>query len=240
MFFPEHWRLFLEWLSVTDLNDLHAACTPNLMVTTWWLTRYGTGRLWTPWFIRFTFEKGWYSLYTNFPNLEAFATSYREAGLNFNETRGPMNPLVNQLEPSVHLQFIRDPPLYDFHFTRIYRPDLLSIRSNLWHKNYFFNQCHILDKDIPKSKLATVKLSSDNKKQQEVSTKSKKQETSTRDMRPLPVRANDEVLLSPSANCLKLFLLFEMVSVLPIIIVVVALTFFLTRKRSGRRKHYKR
>ena len=239
VFFPEHWRTFLQWLREINLEDMHAACTPNLMVTEWWLARYRTGRLWTSWFIRFTFEKGWYSLYTNFPNREAFAISYREAGLNFNTTRGPMNALISELQPPIHLKFTKNPPLYDFHFIRIYQPGLLSIRSYLWHPNYFFNQCHIVEKEIVTKKTTTIKLSTSSKKN-DVTVAKKKSEPDTSNVRIIPARTVDDDPLSPSANCLKLFLLFEMVSVLPIIIIVIALTFFLTRKRGGRRRPLKR
>lgn len=216
------------------MNDVHAACTPNLMVTDWWVTRYGTGRLWTPWFVRFTFEKGWYSLYTNFPNRESFATSYREAGLNFNTTRGPMNPLITELQPSIHLKFTRNLPLYDFHFNRIYRPGILSIRSNLWHPKHFFNQCHVLEKDVVTKKTTPTKLYTAAKRVDKI--KEKVGEPVIAHDSVVTARVIDNDPFAPSNNCLKLFLLFEMVSVLPIIIIVIALTFFLTRKRSGRRK----
>lgn len=139
--------MFLQWIATVRLDDMQAACTPNLLLTKWWVDRHLAGRVWTPWFVRFVYEKGWYSLYSNFPNRESFATSYREGGLNFNTTRGPMNSLVEQFQPSVHLNFTHNPPLFDYHFTRIYQPDLLSIRSNLWHRNFFTNQCFLIEKD---------------------------------------------------------------------------------------------
>ncbi|CAF4706202.1 unnamed protein product, partial [Rotaria socialis] len=84
VFFPEHWHAFLKWIAAVKIDDMEAGCTPSGLVSTqWWMERYRTGRIWETWFIRFSFERGWYSLYTNFPNREAFAVSYRESGLNF-------------------------------------------------------------------------------------------------------------------------------------------------------------
>ncbi|CAF2971171.1 unnamed protein product, partial [Rotaria sp. Silwood2] len=99
--------------------------------------------MWTPWFIRFAFERGWYSLYTNFPNKKAFAISYREAGLNFNRTWGPMNSLVTKLEPSLHFNFTSKLPIFDFHFANIEQAALLAFRSSLWHPTHFVNQCYV-------------------------------------------------------------------------------------------------
>ena len=145
MFFPKHWSAFLEWLRTKNIEELRSACTPGLLSTEWWVQRRFE-KMWTPWFIRFTFERGWYSLYTNFPNQESFAINYREAGLNFNQTKGPMNKLVTELNPAVHFNFTRNPPIFDFHFSSIEKSNLLSIRSNLWHPTNFINQCFTVKK----------------------------------------------------------------------------------------------
>lgn len=103
--------------------------------------------MWTPWFIRFVFEKGWYSLYTNLPNREAFAVSYREAGLNFNDTRGPMNVLVSKLDPNIHFSFQKNLHVFDYHMRLVADPTLLNVRSKLWHKNQLTDQCMIGNAD---------------------------------------------------------------------------------------------
>lgn len=155
VFFPEHWLAFLNWLETVNIEDLRAACTPgNFISTEWWVQR-GHAKMWTPWFIRFAFERGWYSLYTNFPKQEAFAINYREAGLNFNTTRGPMNSLVTKLEPSFHFNFTKDLPIFDFHFAKVEKASLLAFRSSLWHPTYFVNQCYTRAK---KSNISTIRI----------------------------------------------------------------------------------
>ena len=239
MFFPNHWRAFLQWMATVSLDNMEAACTPNLLLTKWWVERYRTGRVWTPWFVRFVFEKGWYSLYTNFPNRESFATSYREGGLNFNTTRGPMNSLIQQFLPSVHLNFTRTPPIFDYHFNRIHQPALLGIRSNLWHRRFFPNQCFIVEKDdSSKPGAALGLLSPRSKSASAIPSKSVKLQTpKVEKMRAVLV---DNDLSPPSMKKLEPILLSYLVPHFPPIALVILLLFLATRRRIRRRRKIKK
>ena len=221
------------------MKSMEAACTPNLLLVQWWLERHLTGRMWTPWFIRFAFEQGWYSLYTNFPEREAFAVSYREAGLNFNITHGPMNPLIEIIDPLLHLNFNQTLPIFDFHFKEVPNPSMLSIRSNLWHQKHFFNQCHIVEKESkektsPKTQPTSMEKTTQQSNNNELPTSN----ATTSGPMSKDVASRESPTIS--RGCFKLFLLFEIVSVVPIVSIVIVLTLFLTRKRNGRRKILKR
>ena len=234
VFFPKHWQMFLKWMSSMKLDDVQSGCTPCLMSTEWWMTRYNTGRMWTPWFIRFAFQQGWYSLYTNFNNRQAFAVSYRESGLNFNDTRGPMNPLLQHFQPNIHLQFIRNPPIYDYFFNEIEQPDLLSIRSNLWNHKYFLNQCHKTDKQQTRSKTTTTTIKSSTRSIHQTSIANKNIHYIHANL----IQNHHSIPFSSSA-CFKWFLFFELMFVLPIVIIFIGFFYlFHRKKRFHRRKHY--
>lgn len=243
IFFPAHWHAFLEWIKTVRLDDMQAGCTPSgLLSTQWWVERHLTGRMWTQWFIRFAFERGWYSLYTNFPDREAFAINYRESGLNFNTTRGPMNPLVEKLQAHVHFNFTTDPPIFDYHFTRLDQPTLLALRSHLWHRSHFVNQCSKIEnnndfKSTTKRKLIHSSL------KQTVTTPSamRRAKSVTHITRNAETRLAEDVPLLPSSVCLKWFLLFEIIFVFPISTSTILLVCLMRRKRAtSRRKMHRK
>ncbi|CAF4405830.1 unnamed protein product [Rotaria socialis] len=242
VFFPEHWHAFLKWIATVKLDDMQAGCTPSGLVSTqWWMERYRTGRIWETWFIRFSFERGWYSLYTNFPNREAFAVSYRESGLNFNKTRGPMNPLVKYFQPHIHLNFTKNPPIFDFHFTRINPSTLLTIRSNLWHRHHFVNQCHIVDNNshLENTTKTTTNLLSPNHKKISVTNPKRNESNTNASKHDQEHLAVDPILLS-SLKYFEQFLLLQAIFIFIIAVAVAWLCRMKHRKSSSRRKQFRK
>ncbi|CAF4327135.1 unnamed protein product, partial [Rotaria magnacalcarata] len=235
VFFPEHWRAFLEWITTIKIENIEEGCTPGgLLSTQWWVSRHLAGRMWTHWFIRFVYERGWYSLYTNFPNREALIVCYRESGLNFNVTRGPMNPIVEHLQSNVHLNFTKHLPVFDYHFSLIDQPALLSIRHNLWHRHYFINQCRIIEEN---HKVAPKLI----KPKSNTPTHIKGVENKTRIIRSIHNPLLEEVTLPPSSDCFKWFLLFELIFVFPVVLLIVLGACVINRKKhTSRRKPFSR
>lgn len=148
LFFPRHWKTFLKWLeekkvhtsrgmAVADSrgDGVNTPCVPTLLSNKWW--KSNPHRTWSQWFIRFVYEKGWYSLYTNFPEGGTLALNHREAGLTYRTAKGSMhNPIMSLT--SDHLTF---PPsqsirIYDFHFNLVPHPEVLPWRSSLTNEKY--------------------------------------------------------------------------------------------------------
>jgi hypothetical protein len=132
--FPAHWNAFTQWLrsrAFVHTQGMSATgfqpCVPALLSNFWWA---GKPRgVWSQWFVRFAYEKGWYGLYTNFPSHASLVVNYREGGLNFKESRGPMNPAMETvLDQWLVFPPLNSLPLLDFHF-RDFRahPHLLSM-----------------------------------------------------------------------------------------------------------------
>lgn len=53
-------------------------------------------RIWTPWFIKFIHERGYFNLYTNFMNERALCVSHRDIGVNYGKSVGPDSFLVDK------------------------------------------------------------------------------------------------------------------------------------------------
>lgn len=53
-------------------------------------------RIWTPWFIKFIYERGYFNLYTNFMNERALSVSHRDVGVNYGKSVGPDSFLVDE------------------------------------------------------------------------------------------------------------------------------------------------
>lgn len=79
--FPEHWREFRRYFDERRAFD---SLKPRLggLITDYWYQQKGE-KIWTPWFIRFVYAKGYYCLYTNFPGNKALSASHRDVGENF-------------------------------------------------------------------------------------------------------------------------------------------------------------
>ncbi|KAL9404819.1 hypothetical protein Peur_001791 [Populus x canadensis] len=90
--FPKPWKEFRLWY------DLHKSkgIKPFLdgMVTNGWYKRMGE-RIWTPWFIKFIYSRGYFNIYTNFQHERALSVSHRDAGVNYGKTAGPDSQLLD-------------------------------------------------------------------------------------------------------------------------------------------------
>ena len=129
VFFPQHWKEFIKWFVEHRKERSFDPCLPNTASTLWYNTKGKSSRMWSIWFIRFAFEKGWYNMYLNLPDGSALVTNHREGGLNFKEHRGPSNSLtVNPAYISMELPSTDDIPLYDYFFNRIENPGALENR----------------------------------------------------------------------------------------------------------------
>ena len=141
LIFPSHWTEFRSWLDAQgfDVATGHSKiessipggltpCVPNLVSNDWW-SRKSTS-VWSQWFVRFVFEKGYYSLYTNLPHRRSLVVNHRAPGLNFKNDRGASNQMYTRgehdggaagdlLESFPPLSSI---PTYDFWFRRVSTP----------------------------------------------------------------------------------------------------------------------
>ncbi|XP_068666116.1 uncharacterized protein [Aristolochia californica] len=119
LLFPKQWKEFRLWY------DIHKAkgIKPMLqgMVTTGWYKKMGE-RIWTPWFIKFIQSRGYFNIYTNFPQQRALSVSHRDAGVNYGRTVGPDSELLDGSSLDFNLSEMQ--PLetlkwYDFCFSEV-------------------------------------------------------------------------------------------------------------------------
>jgi hypothetical protein len=129
IFFPRQWNEFLSWFE--EKKSDYLPCVPNLLSNEWFMKR--PGQVWSQYYVRFAFEKGYYMLYSNFKNRTALITNHREAGINFHETKGASNDLIQEMSLS-NLQFpaSSDIPIYDFNFNEVPSGEVLSFREKLF------------------------------------------------------------------------------------------------------------
>ena len=174
VFFPQHWREFLIWLRekqfihAQGVSPIFQPCVPTLVSNAWWQAK--PHKVWSQWFVRFAFEKGWYNLYTNFPGQLSLVGNFREGGENFAVTKGLMNPMVDELNTPAgselyeHLHSTPLPtplqklPLYDFHFREVAHPDSLKHRLAIWGNPDNIPQCLTRAGLIKLNKEAAAKL----------------------------------------------------------------------------------
>ncbi|XP_009131269.1 uncharacterized protein LOC103855966 [Brassica rapa] len=93
LLFPKPWKEFRLWYDEHKSKDKKPYLSG--MVTDEWY-RALEERIWTPWFIKFVHSRGYFNIYTNFPNESALSVSHRDAGVNYRETVGPDSQLLNQ------------------------------------------------------------------------------------------------------------------------------------------------
>ncbi|CAH8303582.1 unnamed protein product [Eruca vesicaria subsp. sativa] len=119
LLFPKPWKEFRLWYDEHKSKDKKPYLTG--MVTDEWYRAIGE-RIWTPWFIKFVHSRGYFNIYTNFPNESALSVSHRDAGVNYRETVGPDSQLLNKsfigsdflkLHPSRSLKW------YDYCFSEV-------------------------------------------------------------------------------------------------------------------------
>ncbi|KAJ4908483.1 glycosyltransferase family protein 2 [Raphanus sativus] len=119
LLFPKPWKEFRLWYDEHKSKDKK----PYLdgMVTDRWYRKLQE-RIWTPWFIKFVHSRGYFNIYTNFPNESALSVSHRDAGVNYRETVGPDSQLLNQ--SFIGSDFLKLQPLsklkwYDYCFSEV-------------------------------------------------------------------------------------------------------------------------
>lgn len=156
LIFPQHWLAFKAWMrdndtgrrllaGQTSATDTRATppssssssftpCVPHLESSLWWFAK--PTKVWSQWFIRFTFEQGWYGLYPHLPSNYALARNHREVGANYHASLGARDrllmeaPIVSETIESFRTstsssqqRFAFTPlaaaPLFDFHFQRV-------------------------------------------------------------------------------------------------------------------------
>ncbi|KFK25502.1 hypothetical protein AALP_AA8G123000 [Arabis alpina] len=119
LLFPKPWKEFRLWY------DEHKSTgkKPFLvgMVSNGWYKRMGE-RIWTPWFIKFVQSRGYFNIYTNFPNEGALSVSHRDAGVNYRKSAGADSQLLNK--SSIGSDFLKLQPLrnlkwYDYCFSEV-------------------------------------------------------------------------------------------------------------------------
>ena len=188
VFFPQHWREFVTWLrekqfqpatGTSNLPTPFKPCVPSVLSNDWWANK--THKVWSQWYIRFAYEKGWYNVYTNFPaepalssssfdsNRTSFVGNFREAGDNFNHTKGMMNPIVQTLTADMmSMPPLTQLPLFDFHFNRVHDPAMLSLRNAVYNEQ-FIPQCWTMREfiSVKKAKEEAARLAEEKRKLKE-------------------------------------------------------------------------
>ncbi|PPD75365.1 hypothetical protein GOBAR_DD27704 [Gossypium barbadense] len=93
LLFPKPWKEFRLWY------DDHRAkgIKPFLdgMISTGWYKKMGE-RIWSPWFIKFIHSRGYFNIYTKFPDEKSLSVSHRDAGVNYGKTAGPDSQLLDE------------------------------------------------------------------------------------------------------------------------------------------------
>ncbi|OMO53339.1 hypothetical protein CCACVL1_28710 [Corchorus capsularis] len=119
LLFPKPWKEFRLWYDEHKAKEMK----PFLegMVTTGWYKKMGE-RIWTPWFIKFIHSRGYFNIYTKFPDEKSLSVSHRDVGVNYGKTAGPDSQLldVNSFDST----FMEMKPLstlkwYDFCFREV-------------------------------------------------------------------------------------------------------------------------
>ncbi|KAF2612584.1 hypothetical protein F2Q70_00007348 [Brassica cretica] len=75
LLFPKPWKEFRLWYDEHKSKDQKPYLSG--MVTDEWY-RALEERIWTPWFIKFVHSRGYFNIYTNFPNESALSVSHRD------------------------------------------------------------------------------------------------------------------------------------------------------------------
>ena len=129
VFFPQHLQAFLQWYQHRSVSPSavtangSVACVPTLVSNRWFLSDPVTH--WSQWLHRFTFETGWYALYSNWQAAQGWkgralavkdAVADRAGGGVAGEG---VVELVRRLKPAeLEMPQPAAIPLFDFHFNR--------------------------------------------------------------------------------------------------------------------------
>ena len=119
VFFPNHFLSFLHWYHGQQTSVPSNACVPTLLSNRWYLDDGRTH--WQQWLQRFTFESGWYALYTNFHSSNVSADgSHKPRALVIDVTPASAHLTVSLIKRlgarEREFMDVRDIQLYDFHF----------------------------------------------------------------------------------------------------------------------------
>jgi hypothetical protein len=131
VFFPQPWREFVAWTAIKRRDPSYVPCVPGLLSNKW---AAEVGKVWSPYFVRFAYERGLYALYYNHPYGAALITNHREPGLHFNGTvkAEEVVPLVaTAADAQVLLDALprlADAPLYDYHMRPVSNTSVLRLR----------------------------------------------------------------------------------------------------------------
>ncbi|KAG9445850.1 hypothetical protein H6P81_011978 [Aristolochia fimbriata] len=119
LLFPKPWKEFRLWYDTHKANGIKPILQG--MVTTGWYKKMGE-RIWTPWFIKFIQSRGYFNIYTNFPQQRALSVSHRDAGVNYGRTVGPDSELLDETSLDFNLwemQPLEGLKWYDFCFSEM-------------------------------------------------------------------------------------------------------------------------
>lgn len=134
LLFPKPWKEFRLWYDVH--KSMNSKPILDGMITTGWYHR-SKERIWTPWFIKFAHCKGYYNLYTHFPNEQALSVSYRDKGVNTKTGAGPDSNLIGNGSLS-EMHFWEMKPLtrlkrYDFCFREVIQGRLIKNAKDVYN-----------------------------------------------------------------------------------------------------------
>ncbi|XP_076924005.1 uncharacterized protein LOC143586325 isoform X2 [Bidens hawaiensis] len=129
LLFPKSWKEFRLWYDTHKTKGMKPIL--NGMVTTGWYKKMGD-RIWTPWFIKFIHERGYFNIYTHFLNESALSVSHRDTGVNYGKTAGPDSNLIQESSREsdlFKLEPLRNLKWYDFCFREVV-PDRIVTSVN--------------------------------------------------------------------------------------------------------------
>ncbi|XP_076942792.1 uncharacterized protein LOC143612777 isoform X2 [Bidens hawaiensis] len=129
LLFPKPWKEFRLWYDTRKTKGMKPIL--DGMVTTGWYKKMGD-RIWTPWFIKFIHERGYFNIYTNFLNESALSVSHRDTGVNYGKPAGPDSNLIQESSREndlFKLEPLRNLKWYDFCFRELV-PDRIVTNFN--------------------------------------------------------------------------------------------------------------
>jgi hypothetical protein len=150
VFFPKPWNEFKAWLSAKRQDAAYVPCVPGLLSNKW---AAEVGKVWSPYFVRFAYERGLYALYHSHPYGFALITNHREPGLHFNGTvkAEEVVPLVSSsADLNVLLSAmprLSDIPLYDYHMRLVSNTTVLRLRPLF--AGIGVEDCHVVGNKRP-------------------------------------------------------------------------------------------
>ena len=145
VYFPKPWKAFKTWLVPHIKNTSYVPCVPALMSNKW---AREVGRVWSPYFVRFAYERGLYGLYVSHPLGLSLVTNHKEPGLHFNETKkksDPITPLVTsdeELRVLMSVPEVSAMPLYDYHMRAVSNTSVLKLRPR--YVGIGIDDCHTI------------------------------------------------------------------------------------------------